>query len=83
VSIVLRCCDGDCSPKALRLAARRQGYRVTRIDLQNAWHEHQQSRNAAVLRQEITPIRTMKTTEITIFFRNDLCDANTRQKDNP
>ncbi|MEA5416986.1 Nif11-like leader peptide family natural product precursor [Synechococcus sp. BA-132 BA5] len=30
------------SPQDLVLAARRQGYRVTRIDLQNAWLEHQQ-----------------------------------------
>ena len=30
------------SPQDLLLAARRQGYRVTRIDLQNAWLEHQQ-----------------------------------------
>ena len=30
------------SPQDLLLAARRQGYRITRIDLQNAWLEHQQ-----------------------------------------
>jgi hypothetical protein len=28
------------SPQDLLLAARRQGYRITRIDLQNAWLEH-------------------------------------------
>jgi hypothetical protein len=31
----------DGSPQALLLAARRQGYRITRIDLLNAWLEHQ------------------------------------------
>jgi hypothetical protein len=30
------------SPQDLLLAARRHGYRITRIDLQNAWLEHQQ-----------------------------------------
>ncbi|QPN56587.1 Nif11-like leader peptide family natural product precursor [Synechococcus sp. CBW1107] len=36
------------SPQDLLLAARRQGYRVTRIDLQNAWLEHQQCPEAAI-----------------------------------
>ncbi len=30
------------SRKELILAARRLGYRITRIDLQRAWQEHQQ-----------------------------------------
>jgi hypothetical protein len=29
------------SRKELILAARRLGYRITRIDLQRAWHDHQ------------------------------------------
>jgi hypothetical protein len=36
------------SPQELLLAARQQGYRVTPIDLQNAWLEHQQCPEAAV-----------------------------------
>ncbi len=35
------------SPKELILAARRLGYRITRIDLQRAWQEEQHEQQAS------------------------------------